>query len=146
MPVDKSGNKLSDTLSSPVVTRYLIDVQQHSVGKEAEALEREKERLQVRIGITRKGPMRAVVTKRNVLDMQVCVPEYWIDEQAVLFANTENPCGTEDGWMIRRDGDEALAGDPERQPCQQRSGHVHIILDALKRPDILDALKRPDIR
>ena len=45
MPVDKNGDKLSDMLSSPVVTRYLIDVQQHSVGKEAEALEREKERL-----------------------------------------------------------------------------------------------------
>lgn len=52
MPVDKNGDKLSETgdklsdmLSSPVVSRYLIDVQQHSVGKEAEALEREKERL-----------------------------------------------------------------------------------------------------
>jgi len=45
LPVDKNGDKLSDMLSSPVVTRYLIDVQQHSAGKEAEALEREKERL-----------------------------------------------------------------------------------------------------
>ena len=72
--------------------------------------------------------MRAVVTKRSILDMQICMPEYWTDGQAVLFANTKNPCGTKNGWMIRRDGDEALTGDPERQPCQQRSGHVHIML------------------
>lgn len=74
--------------------------------------------------------MTAEVTRRHALSMQVCVPEGWSDEQAKLFAERENPCGTEYGWHIRRQGDEALSGSSERCPCEQRSGHVHIMLDA----------------
>ena len=70
------------------------------------------------------------VTKRGALDMQVCVPAEWTDEQAKSFADRENLCGTELGWVIRRQGDKALAGDPERQPCSTRAGYVHIMLDA----------------
>lgn len=74
--------------------------------------------------------MTATVTRRGALDMQVCVPTDWTDDQVITFAESEYPCGTENGWFIRRVGDDALAGCPERQPCSMESGHVHIMLDA----------------
>lgn len=74
--------------------------------------------------------MSAEVMQRGVLDMQVCVPADWTDEQVVAFAERENPCGTENGWFIRREGDPALVGCPERTPCESREGCVHIMLDA----------------
>lgn len=73
----------------------------------------------------------ATVTKRGALDMQVCVPSGWTDEQVKEFADRENECGTENGWSIRRDGDKALAGAPERIACEGGpAGNVHIMLDA----------------
>lgn len=62
--------------------------------------------------------------------MQVCVPRDWADEQVLEFANQSNPAGTENGWSIRKAGDKALADDPERNPCAERYGYVHIMLDA----------------
>lgn len=70
------------------------------------------------------------VIRRGLVDMQVCVPENWSDKQVVDYANLKKPCGTEFGWVIRKDGDPALRGDPERRPCQIKTGYVHIILDA----------------
>jgi len=72
----------------------------------------------------------ASVVYQGVLDMQVCVPAKWDDEHVRLFAAAAAPCGTSHGWQIRRRGDEALGGDPERNPCAQREGFVHIMLDA----------------
>lgn len=74
--------------------------------------------------------MTAAVTRRGALDMQVCVPDDWSDDQVRDFANRENLCGTPHGWGIRRHEDAALAGAAERVPCASRSGHVHIMLDA----------------
>ena len=74
--------------------------------------------------------MSAEVTYRGTLSMQVCVPSNWTDDQVKSFADRENLCGTQNGWHIRKDGDPALAGEPERCPCQDREGHVHIMLDA----------------
>lgn len=74
--------------------------------------------------------MAAEITRRGALDMQVCVPAEWTDEQVLAFANDGNPCGTTNGWFIRKEGDEALAGCPERNPCESRANHVHIMLDA----------------
>lgn len=79
---------------------------------------------------SRNDLLGAEVTRRGALDMQVCVPEGATDEAIIQFANSVNPCGTTYGWQIRRDGDEALDGDPERQPCAQRDGFVHVVLDA----------------
>jgi hypothetical protein len=62
--------------------------------------------------------------------MQVCIPAEWTDEQVKQFADDANLCGTEGGWMIRKEGDKALAGDPERVRCQSREGFVHLMLDA----------------
>lgn len=73
---------------------------------------------------------RAEVLKRRALDMQVCVPADWNDEDVKLFADENNPRGTENGWFIRKEGDPALGGDPERQQCKDRAGCVHIVLDA----------------
>lgn len=74
--------------------------------------------------------MKEEVTQRNALDMQVCVPTAFTDEQVSHFAETNNPCGTANGWSIRREGNKALMGCPERQPCAEREGFVHIMLDA----------------
>lgn len=70
------------------------------------------------------------VTRSGVLDMQVCVPEDYTDEQVIEFAERLFPCGTSLGWQIRRDGSERLAGMPERNPCSKKKGFVHIMLDA----------------
>ena len=72
------------------------------------------------------------VTKTSALSMQVCVPEEWTDDQVTAFANERNPAGTTLGWGIRRAGDPALGGDPERVSCSgadSRSGYVHVMLD-----------------
>jgi len=75
-------------------------------------------------------PSGATVSYYGVLDMQVCVPADWTDEQVVEFANASNPCGTEAGWHIRREGSDLILGDPERGPCNEVAGKVHIMLDA----------------
>ena len=74
--------------------------------------------------------MSAEVTRVGVFSMQVCVPKDWTDDQVREFAEQECPCGTEHGWHIRREGDELLRGRPERVPCEEREGHVHVMLDA----------------
>lgn len=74
--------------------------------------------------------MTAEVTRKGGLDMQVCVPADWTDDEAMTFAEQQYPCGTQHGWQIRRKGDPNLRGAPERAPCHSRTGHVHITLDA----------------
>ena len=74
--------------------------------------------------------MKAVVTYKGVFDMQVCVPKEFTDEEVVEFANKENPCGTERGWQIRREGSESLCGEPERMECSDNNSFCHIMLDA----------------
>ena len=69
------------------------------------------------------------VTRIGCFDMQVCVPSEWPDEQTIQFAENENPSGTSD-WGIRREGDPALAGDPERTQCSKSNTGVHVMLDA----------------
>lgn len=74
--------------------------------------------------------MAAEVTRRGAFDMQVCVPSDWTDDQAIEFAEKSNRCGTENGWFVRKDGNPRLNSAPERVPCAQRAGHVHIMLEA----------------
>ena len=71
-----------------------------------------------------------VVTLHNLLSMQVCVPTTYTDEQVVAFAEREYPCGTRNGWFVRKEGDEKLASHKERVECDMREGYVHIMLDA----------------
>lgn len=72
-------------------------------------------------------PYEPEVTHNGLLDAQVCVPEDWTDEQVLAFAPL---CGTVAGWQIRREGSPWLKGAPERNPCLEREGFVHIMLDA----------------
>lgn len=72
------------------------------------------------------------VARTSALCMQVCVPAEFTDKQVVEFANNANPAGTQNGWIIRKQGNPALAGDNERVSCQgmnSRKDCVHIILD-----------------
>ena len=73
--------------------------------------------------------LKPEVTRAGLLDMQVCIPSEWTDEQVKSFADTENPCGTMNGWQIRKDA-ESLNSNPERNPCSVRGGFVHVTLDA----------------
>ena len=73
--------------------------------------------------------MSAVITKYGVLYCQVCVPNAWTDIEVKSFADKNNPAGTEHGWSIRKEGHELLGGDSERQPCSDRAGFVHIMLE-----------------
>lgn len=74
--------------------------------------------------------MNAEITRMGALSMQVCVPKEWTDEQLLEFAEREYPCGTANGWQIRREGSELLAGYAERVTCEADPGKVHIMLDA----------------
>lgn len=74
--------------------------------------------------------MTMSVLYRGFLYMQVCVPKETTDEKVVEFANTENPCGTANGWQIVRQGSKFLGGDSERVQCAKCSDNVHIMLEA----------------
>jgi hypothetical protein len=71
----------------------------------------------------------ATVTKVKLASIQVCVPSGWTDEQVVSFADSKQPTGLDHGWSIRKQGDPALQGDPERNICRQNKDMVHIVLD-----------------
>jgi len=74
--------------------------------------------------------MKPQITKVGILDCQVCVPDHWDDAQITEFAECGNPSGTTNGWQIRKEGDSNLLNNPERNPCEDREGFVHIMLDA----------------
>lgn len=74
--------------------------------------------------------MKPEVTRNGVLDIQVCVPSNWSNDEIKKFADSENPSGTQLGWQIRQEGSEYLNGDPERVNCSDREGFVHVMLDA----------------
>ena len=74
--------------------------------------------------------MQAEVTRVSFLAIQVCVPEEWDDAQIIAFAEQKNPCGTENGWTVRKEGSQWLGGDPARNPCAERESFVHVVLDA----------------
>lgn len=72
----------------------------------------------------------AEIVRTGIFSMQVCVPAAWTDDEAKRFADNRNPCGTTNGWFIRKQGSELLAGSDERVACADRTGCVHIMLDA----------------
>ena len=66
------------------------------------------------------------VIRVMLLDAQVCVPTTWSDDQATAFVNAENPTGISSRWVMKKNGDKWLGNDPERNPCDEREGFVHI--------------------
>lgn len=73
--------------------------------------------------------MTAEIIKAGVFSLQVCVPEDWTDEQVIALGEEGQPCGTECGWTVRKEDDQ-VKGYRERVPCDEREGHVHLVLDA----------------
>jgi len=77
--------------------------------------------------------MEAQVLKAGLVDMQVCVPKDWTDEQvkkfSEKFSDQNNVSGTESGWRIMKTGHKYLAGDPERVQCSGSNEFVHIMLE-----------------
>lgn len=73
---------------------------------------------------------KPMVLRNTLLHCQACVPADWTDEQVKEFVEAENPCGTEGGWHLRRQGSPDLAGCNERVRCEARDGFVHIMFDA----------------
>jgi len=74
--------------------------------------------------------MGAVILRTGFLDMQVCVPKDFTDEQVKEFADSYNPCGTKNGWLILKQGSKYLGGADERVVCSRKDDHVHIVLEA----------------
>ena len=72
--------------------------------------------------------MNAMVTWNGIADMQVCVPKDWSDDEVKAFADANNPSGLPQGWRIRTDPG-ILDGCPERNPCDDHDGYVHVMLD-----------------
>lgn len=64
----------------------------------------------------------------RVMAMQLCVPAQWTDEQVIVFAESQRHTG----WKIRKAGHPKLNGDPERAPCEDRRGYVHIAVELEK--------------
>lgn len=69
------------------------------------------------------------VIRVALASIQVCVPAEASDAEVEEFANSQHPTGIDSPWRIRRAGDPALAGAPERNQCASREGCVHIVLD-----------------
>ena len=70
------------------------------------------------------------VLRMGFLDMQICVPETYNDTEVIAFAEKEFPCGTSGGWFIVREGSKWLGDNPERAQCNEKSDHVHLLLEA----------------
>jgi len=70
------------------------------------------------------------IVRYGLLSVQVCVPKTFSDEEAKEFVDGAYSSGTADGWHMRKDGDKALCGDPERAQCHEREDCVHIMFDA----------------
>jgi len=71
----------------------------------------------------------AMVTQVGLLSMQVCVPKGWSNEEISRFARMAVPCGTSNGWQMRKQ-EEYATPDQERVPCSERTNFVHVLFDA----------------
>jgi hypothetical protein len=75
------------------------------------------------------------VMKMTLLNLSVCVPAEWTDEQVERFANADCPAGTQHGWGIQKAA-EYSQDLPEEQRKERvscggpnpREGYVHVVL------------------
>lgn len=67
-----------------------------------------------------------LVLRLGIVDMQVCVPSDWTNDQIVEFANRN---GYYSGNYSLREDAELLAGCPIRNPCEKDESRVHVTLD-----------------
>jgi len=68
------------------------------------------------------------IPRYGVLDMQICVPKEFTDEQVIEAAECHNASGTSNGWKICKEGSAWLDGCPERVQCEKYPENVHIKL------------------
>jgi hypothetical protein len=79
---------------------------------------------------------RPTVVQTGPLHMQVCVPQEYTDNQVEIYANYISPCGTTEGWKIRRnlgavvDIDKVQSDYFERVECGEKPRFVHVLLEA----------------
>ena len=75
------------------------------------------------------------LVRAGLFDMQICVPKETSDVEVIQHAERLLPCGTTNGWFIRRQEtyDESAPGHDwakERVQCEKYPENVHITLDA----------------
>lgn len=109
---------------------HVIGYEKHTTPFSVPRLEQKFDTISAMSEQAENARLSGTVTHAGALDMQVCVPRDWTDEQVVKFAESEIPCGTTCGWQIRRQGDKALSGSDERVTCASDPDRVHIMLDA----------------
>ena len=70
-----------------------------------------------------------ILMRNTLLSCAVCAPKKMTSLEVEAWVNLNNPAGTQNGWMLRKEGDEALQGDPERAQCADDPSRVHIMFD-----------------
>jgi hypothetical protein len=79
---------------------------------------------------------RPTVVQTGPLHMVVCVPQEYTDNQVEIYANYISPCGTTEGWKIRRSKgamvnlDKVQSDYFERVECGEKPRFVHVLLEA----------------
>ncbi len=72
--------------------------------------------------------MDPIIVRAGLLTIQCCVPKEYTDQQIIEFAERHNPCGTQHGWSVRKEGN--CFNSPERVECTKHKENVHVLLDA----------------
>ena len=68
------------------------------------------------------------ITRHGLMDLQVCVPKDYTDQQVEEFANEAAPTFISSKWTMKKADDPTLGGDPVRQQCLSREDCCHIML------------------
>jgi len=75
------------------------------------------------------GEREPEIVRASLIEMQVCVPKHWMENQVIEFALSRNPkAQTKSGWRERRQGS-LLEGNGERKPCFDKHDYVHVFLE-----------------
>ncbi len=70
--------------------------------------------------------MRMTLLRIGMLDCQVCAEKSVTDEEIESFAAAHSGISSA---VIRREGNPALKGDPERAVCDIDPNRVHVMVD-----------------
>ena len=68
------------------------------------------------------------LVRMSLINLQVCVPKEFTDEQAEEAANQLHPTGISSKWTMREAEDPTQMGAPLRVQCQQHPENVHIMM------------------
>lgn len=79
--------------------------------------------------MTKQVEGEAAITNQGIMDLQICVPKTFTDDEATAKANELAPTGIESRWTMKHNGHEDLRGCDERVQCSEFKSHVHIMLE-----------------